>query len=194
MMTEKRPARETQADRICVGAVVGAHGIKGTLRVRSFTENPEDLTAYGPATDEAGERVFKLSVEGRAKNDFLVRVAGVSDRDTALALKGTRFYVPRAALPEPEEGEYYHGDLIGLRVEDGDGNALGSVRGVHNFGAGDVLEIGAESGATLMIPFTHQAAPEIDLKAGRMRVNPEAGSGSQAAHPPKEPPQAKEGE
>ena len=193
-MAEKRPAHNAQAGRICVGAIVGAHGVKGTLRVRSFTENPEDITAYGPATDEAGDRVFDLSIEGRAKDDLLVRAVGISDRDAAQALKGTRFYVPRAALPEPEDGEYYHGDLIGLRVEDGDGNALGSVRGVHNFGAGDVLEIGAESGATLMVPFTHQAAPEIDLKAGRMRVSPEAGSESQATRPPKGPPTAKEGE
>ena len=185
-MVEKRPAHNAQADRICVGAIVGAHGVKGTLRVRSFTETPEDITAYGPATDEAGDRVFDLSIEGRAKDDFLVRAVGIDDRDAAQALKGTRLYVPRAALPEPEAGEYYHGDLIGLRVEDGDGNALGNVRGVHNFGAGDVLEIGAESGPTLMVPFTHQAAPEIDLKAGRMRVNPEAGSGSPATRPPKE--------
>jgi len=166
---------EPQETRVSVGVIVGAHGVKGVLRVRSFTENPEDLMAYGPLTDETGERVFDLSVEGRVKRDLLARLAGVAERDGANALKGTLLYVSRAALPETDEDEYYHGDLIGLRVEDQSGANLGRVRGVHNFGAGDILEIGIESGKTSMVPFTRLAVPEIDLKAGRVVVDLEAG-------------------
>lgn len=187
MIAEKRPSREEPAARVCIAVIIGAHGVRGMLRVRSFAENPENVTAYGPVTDETGERVFKLAIEGRGKGDLLVRTPGIADRDAALALKGTLLYVARAALPEPEADEFYHGDLIGLRVEDRDGTDLGRVRGVHNFGAGDILEVGIESGATAMIPFTHQAVPEIDLDAGRVLVDPDACGLSSQAPDPAEP-------
>ncbi|MCE2509620.1 MAG: ribosome maturation factor RimM [Alphaproteobacteria bacterium] len=175
MAAQKNHRNEAQASRVCVGVVTGAHGVKGMLRVRSFTENPVDLAAYGPVSYEEGGRVLDLVVEGSVKDALLVRAAGVEDRDAALALKGTLLYVPRAALPETEEDEYYHGDLIGLAAEAMDGHSLGIVRGVHNFGAGDILEIGAESGATVMVPFTQAAVPEVDLEGGRVTVDLTAG-------------------
>ncbi|MGB1546994.1 MAG: ribosome maturation factor RimM [Alphaproteobacteria bacterium] len=174
MAVQETDRKEAQANRVCVGVVVGAHGVKGMLRVRSFTENPADVAAYGPVSDEEGGRVFDLVVEGSVKDALLVRATGIEDRDAALALKGTLLYVPRDVLPETEEGEYYHGDLIGLRAETAEGQHLGKVRGVHNFGASDILEIGIESGATVMIPFTLEAVPEVDLEGGRVIIDAEA--------------------
>ncbi len=175
MVAQKIHRNEAHTDRVCIGVVTGAHGVKGMLRVRSFTEDPMDVAAYGPVSDEAGSRSFEFTVEGSAKDVLLVRTPDIQDRDAALALKGMLLYVPRAALPEPADDEFYHGDLIGLRVEALDGHCLGSVRGVHNFGAGDILEIGAESGATAMVPFTLEAVPEVDLEGGRVIVDLAAG-------------------
>ncbi|MDH3473430.1 MAG: ribosome maturation factor RimM [Rhodospirillales bacterium] len=171
--------------RICLGVVTGAHGVRGLLRVKSFTEAPEDLAAYGPLSDETGARRFALTVTGRAKGAVLARIEGVGDRDKAEALKGTRLYVERAALPAPEEAEtYYHADLIGLAAEDTQGRPLGRVVAVENFGAGDLLEIaegpggqggqGGQGGGSLLVPFTRAAVPVIDLEGGRLVVDPPA--------------------
>ena len=132
---------------MCVGAFAGAHGVRGQVRLRSFTEQPEDAGAYGPLEDETGRRHFEIELVGRAKGALLVRVAGVGDRDRAQALAGTRLYVARAALPEIEEEEtYYHADLIGLRAEDGEGRVLGRISAVHDF-------VPAEASQALMLRF-----------------------------------------
>lgn len=160
------------AERVCVGVVTGAHGVRGLLRVKSFTEAPEDVAAYGPVSDESGERRFELTVVGRAKGVLTVRCAGVGDRDQAETLKGCKLYVARDALPVIEETEtYYHADLIGLAVETLEGEALGTVAAVQDFGAGDVLEIRpANGGESFYIPFTRAAVPEVDLAGGRLVV------------------------
>ena len=158
--------------RLCLGVIVGAHGVRGLVRIKSFTEAPEDLDAYGPLSDEAGTRRFEVSVTGKAKGLLLARVAGVGDRDAAEALKGVRLFVDRAALPEPEEDEYYHSDLIGLAVEDGVGGRLGRVVGVQNYGAGDILEIERPDGTELLLPFTKAVVPAVDLAGGRLVVAP----------------------
>ena len=162
--------------RICLGEVVGVHGVKGLVRVRPFTEEPEAFAAYGALHDQRG-RPIKLEAVGRAKGVVLARVEGVADRDQAEALRGTRLYVARADLPEIEEAEtYYHADLIGLTAESADGRALGRVTAVHDFGAGDVLEIetepaaGRTRGDSLLVPFTREAVPEVDLSAGKLVV------------------------
>ena len=162
------------AARICLGVIAGAHGVRGLVKVKSFTETAEDLTAYGPLTDEAGARRFELTVTGRAKDALLARIEGVADRDQAQALKGTRLYVARDALPALDEEEtYYHADLIGLAAEDRDGRPLGRVRAVHNFGAGDLLELdGGPDGPSLLLPFTQAAVPVVDLAGGRIVVEP----------------------
>lgn len=150
-------------DRVCVGVVVGAHGIKGDVRVKSFTADPDDLVAYGALADELDQRRFKVTLVGRGKGVVLCRLAGVVDRNGAESLKGTRFYLDRAALPAPAEDEFYHADLIGLPVSFADGEAVGVVTGLYDFGAGDLLEIRRTSGALAMIPFTRAVVPVVDV-------------------------------
>jgi len=161
----------TQDDRICVGVVTGVHGLKGLVRVKPFTETPEAIAAYGSVETEDGSRRLELEVANRAgKGQIAVRVSGVTDRDAAEALKGQRLYVRRERLPAPETDEFYHADLIGLAVQRSDGEKVGTVRGVYDFGAGDVLEIVDETGALIMVPFTRDAVPQIDIAAGNVVV------------------------
>jgi 16S rRNA processing protein RimM len=162
---------EAADDRICVGAIAGAHGVRGQVRLKSFTERPEDITAYGPLTDVSGKRCFEVRITGRARDALLATIAGVTDRDQAAALSRTRLYVARAALPAPAEDEFYQADLIGLRAEAPDGTVLGSVSAVHTFGGNDALEISPETGESLMVPFTRQTVPAVDLAAGRVVVD-----------------------
>ena len=162
----------TSLRRVCLGVIAGAHGVRGQVRIKSFAEDPKNLVAYGPLTDEAGGRVFQVTVTGQAKGVLLARIDGVKDRDEALALRGTQLYVDRDALPVPDEDEYYHADLIGLRAEDRDGQPIGEVVEVHNFGAGDVLEIARPEAQPLLLPFTKAAVPEVDLAEGRVVVAP----------------------
>ena len=159
-------------ERLCVGVIAGAHGVRGLVKIKSFTEDPANLTAYGPLTDESGARRYQVAVTGRAKGVLLARIEGVGDRDAARALRGARLYVARAALPEPEDEEYYHADLIGLAVEDRAGAPLGRVAAVQNFGAGDILEIERPDQGTLLVPFTKAAVPLVDPAGGRVVVEP----------------------
>jgi len=167
--------------RVCLGVVVDAHGIQGAVRVKSFTADPLDVAAYGPVSSEDGARVWPIRVQGSAKGVVLCRLEGVRDRTTAEALKGQRLWVDRDALPadDPDDADgdddsYYHADLIGLRVEvENDGRHLGAVRAVHDFGAGDVLDIAPVAGGRpLMVPFTRAAVPLVDLDGGRLVVAP----------------------
>ena len=168
-------------ERVCLGAIAGAHGGEGLVGIKSFTEKPADIGAYGPLSDEAGERRFALHVTGRAKGVVLARIDGVTNRTQAEALKGTRLYLPRAALPAPAADEYYYADLVGLAVELPDGTVVGTVLGVDNFGAGDVLDVATRppsrsttgaGGAVVAVPFTRATVPVVDLDGGRIVVNP----------------------
>ncbi len=161
-----------------MAAVIGAHGITGEVRLRSFARSAETLRAYGPLHDEAG-RCFSISAARQAKDDMVVRFAEVKDRSAAEALKGMKLYVARALLPATTADEYYHTDLIGLAAVDDSGRRIGKVVMVHNFGAGDVLEISGETGADILIAFTRDNVPKVDIKAGRIVVTVpnEAGTG-----------------
>lgn len=172
-------------DRVCVGVVVGPHGIRGLVRVKSFTAEPEDVAAYGPLSDEAG-RAYSLTVVGRSKGVVLCAIDGVDDRTAAEAIKGVRLYVDRAVLPPvDDEDEFYHADLIGLRVGFADGTVLGTIAAVFDFGAGDVLEVRAEGGGVTLLPFTRQAVPVIDLAGGKVVAERLAGLAEDPPKPPK---------
>jgi 16S rRNA processing protein RimM len=164
-----------QQKRVCVGVVAGAHGVRGAIRVKSFTAEPADVARYGPLEDEGGERQFALRLIGSAKGVLIAQIAGITDRDRAEALRGLRFYLPRAALPPTAEEEYYHADLIGLDAALADGTPVGRVRAVHDFGAGDTLEIDRPQGQPVMVPFTRAVVPVVDLEAGRLVIDPPPG-------------------
>lgn len=172
-MTERERPRPQAM--VCVGAVTGARGLKGDVRIKSFTADPGDVAAYGPVTDETGERSFGIRVTGRSKDQLIARIDGIEDRDAAEALKGTELYVPRSALPETEAGTYYHADLVGLGVETGGGRALGRIKAVHNFGAGDVIEVVADEGRGVMVPFNDRVVTAVDLKNRRVVIEPPKG-------------------
>jgi len=161
--------------RLLMGLVLGAHGIKGVVRVLSYAATPEDIAAYGPLEDETGARRLTLKVVGKARGAVLAAVDGIGDRDAATALRGTKLYVLRSLLPPPEEGEFYWDDLVGLRAELADGSALGEVVAVHDYGAGASLEVKREKGPAVMVPFTDRTVPSVDLDGGRLVVDPPAG-------------------
>jgi 16S rRNA processing protein RimM len=166
---------EPAVKQVCVGIVTGPHGVGGAVRIKSFTARPEDVAAYGPLADKTGTRRFELRLLGAAKGVLIGRLSGVGDRNRAEALRGLRLYLPRAALPPAEEEEYYHADLIGLEAMVVDGTVLGRVRAIHDFGAGDTLEITRDGATAIMVPFTRAIVPVIEIEAGRLVIDPPPG-------------------
>jgi 16S rRNA processing protein RimM len=161
-----------KAERVLLGEIGAAQGLKGEVRLRSYTEDPAAIGSYGPFEDESGASVEFESMRATPKG-IVARLRGVTTREAAEALTGTRLYVPRARLPERGQDEWYHADLIGLAARSKDGTPLGTVVAVVNFGAGDLIEIApAESGANLLVPFTETNVPEIDLAARRLVLVP----------------------
>lgn len=157
------------ADLVCVGAIAGAFGVRGEARIKSFCAEPADIASYSPLSTEDG-RTFTLRITREIKEAFAARLSGVETREQAEALRGTRLYAPRDRLPPLKDEEFYHADLIGLEVVDTGGAVLGRVRAVHDFGAGDVIEVIGER--ELMLPFTRAAVPTVDLAAGRLVADP----------------------
>ena len=153
-------------DRICLGAIVGVHGIRGEVKVKSFTEVDRDIDKYGDVENEDGSRKFSIKVVGHSKDLLRVKVKGCDDRNTAETLIGTGLYVSRSLLPELGEEEFYHTDLIGLEAKTADGTVIGRVNAVYNFGAGDLLELKMNGGAPEMLPFTKQYVPTVNIKDG----------------------------
>jgi len=162
--------------RVCLGQILGAHGLAGEVQLRTFTDNPQDIASYGPLQDESGARSFEILKLRPAKKGPVARLKGVDDREAAEALKGVELYVERDRLPEPDAEEWYHADLIGLAVEDAKGKRLGRVIAVQNFGSEDLLEIKPETGGkTLLVPFRQATVPEVDLDRGRLVIAPPEG-------------------
>ena len=162
-------------DQVCVAAVAGAYGVRGEVRLKSFTSDPAAVADYTPLTDEAG-RSYDLTLGAPVKGGFAARLSGVASKEAADALRGARLYVPRERLPALPDDEFYHADLIGLEVVDTGGAALGRVRAVLDHGAGDLLEIAAPGGSrTVLLPFTRTAVPTVDLAAGRVVADPPPG-------------------
>ncbi len=160
-----------------LGVIIGPHGVRGAVRVRSDTARPHDLTAYGQLSDGTGARRFDLTIIGEGKGHLLARVAGVDDREAAEALRGTELCVARTALPEPEAEEYYHVDLIGLAVQRADGTTLGRVGAIHDHGAGDVMEVMQPDGEAVFVPFTRAVVQVVDLERGRLILSEAAEEG-----------------
>jgi 16S rRNA processing protein RimM len=157
---------------VLLGVIIGAQGIRGEVKVKAFTGDPEAIGDYGPLHDANG-RSFRLKVHRLAKGDVVVAsIKGVGDRNAAEALKGTELHVARDALPQAEDGEFYYTDLVGLRALTTTGQELGTVSAVHNFGGGDMLEVKTASGRSAMVPFTDDAVPEVDIAGGRVLVEP----------------------
>ena len=161
--------------RICVGAIAGAFGVRGEVRLKSFTAVPEDIETYSPVYSEDGAQSFSISLIGQTKNGFTARLTGIQTKEQADALKGLRLFVDRDALPSLPDDEYYHADLIGLEVYDTGGALLGRVESVLNHGATDLLEVKPETGDTVLLPFTLAAVPTIDLTSGRIVADPPDG-------------------
>lgn len=156
---------------ILLGVVVGPQGLAGDVRVKTFTEAPERLADYGPLRTAAG-RVLEITATRMVKADtIVVRFKGVNDRSAAEALASTKLFVTRDALPETEADEFYHADLVGLRAQDHEGRVLGEIRAIHNFGAGDVIEILRDDKSTLLLPFSKEFVPQIDLANGYVMIS-----------------------
>jgi 16S rRNA processing protein RimM len=157
--------------RVLLGVVAAPHGVRGLVRIRSYTEDPMAVASYGPLSDEAGKKKYRVEALSAAKGAVLARIEGVADRTAAEALRGLRLYVERSALPAAGEREWYEADLVGLPAVGKDGRNWGKVVAFHEFGAGPVMEVSAG----LMLPFTDEVVPEIDVEGGKVVVDPPAG-------------------
>jgi 16S rRNA processing protein RimM len=165
------------AERICVAQIGAAHGTRGEVKLWSFTADPLAVRDYGPLETEDGTARFEIEAIRPAKTHLVVRLSGVHDRTAAERLTNVRLYVPRERLPAPAEDEYYHADLIGLAAFLIDGRRLGTVVAIHDFGAGDILELRPEGeGDTVMLPFTAATVPLVDIAQGRIVIDPPEGT------------------
>jgi 16S rRNA processing protein RimM len=161
--------------RVLVAQIGAAHGLRGEVRLWSFTADPMAVKDF-PLQSEDGSETFAIETLRPGKDFLVARFAGVTDRNAAEALRNRKLYVARAQLPQPETDEFYHADLMGLVAVTANGRALGSVVAIHNFGAGDLIEIKPPRGATVMVPFTDAVVPMIDVAGGRLIVNPPHGA------------------
>ncbi|MFM8819252.1 MAG: ribosome maturation factor RimM [Phenylobacterium sp.] len=159
---------------ILVGRIAGAFGVRGEVRVTSFTADPLALAGYRDLRRADGSPAPALLAARPVKGGLVARAAGVETREQAEALRGLKLHVPRQALPPPDEDEFYLADLVGMRVETTDGRVLGAVRGVQDFGAGDILEVKPEGAPSFWLPFTREAVPEVDIAGGRLLAVPPA--------------------
>lgn len=163
--------------RVLLGVVAAPHGVRGLVRIRSFTENPMDIATYGELSDETGKKRYRVEALSAVKGAVLARMEGVADRTAAEAVRGLRLYVERERLPATGEREWYEADLIGLAAVGRDGRDWGKVMAFHDFGAGSTMEVsgGSASRHSVMLPFTDEAVPEIDVPGGKVVVDPPAG-------------------
>lgn len=159
-------------ERVCVGAIAGAFGVKGEVRLKSFCAEPEAIADYGPLWTEDGARSFSVQITRPVPEGFAARLGGIATKEQGDALRGVTLWADRDRLPALPDDEFYHADLIGLAVQDTGGKAVGTIRAVYNHGAGDILEIfvpGARQ--ALLLPFTRAVVPTVDLRAGRVVVD-----------------------
>jgi 16S rRNA processing protein RimM len=155
---------------ICVARIGAAHGVRGAVKLWTFTEDPLAVKAYGPLTTRDGARQFEVTHVREAKDHLVATFKGVASREDAERLNGIELYIAREKLPETDDDEYYHADLIGLAAVNAANEPLGRVVAIHNFGAGDIIEIAPPHGSTMLLPFTNAVVPTVDLKGGRVVI------------------------
>jgi 16S rRNA processing protein RimM len=155
---------------ICVARIGAAHGVRGAVKLWTFTEDPYAVKRYGPLSTKDGARQFEVTQAREAKGHLVAQLKGITTRDEAERLNGLELYVPRERLPATDDGEYYHADLIGLAAVTMANQPLGRVVAIHNFGAGDILEIAPPSGATMLLPFSNAVVPTVDIAGGRVVI------------------------
>jgi 16S rRNA processing protein RimM len=160
----------TVAAPVCVARIGAAHGVRGAVKLWTFTEDPLAVRDYGPLMTKDGARQFEVMHVREAKDHLVATLKGVTTRDDAERLNGLELYVPRERLPETDADEYYHADLIGLAAVNAADEPLGRVVAIHNFGAGDIIEIAPAKGATMLLPFTNAVVPTVDLANGRVVI------------------------
>ena len=163
-------------DRVCVGAIAGAFGVRGEVRLKSFCAEAADIAAYGPLTTEDGGRSFDITLTRPVASGFAARLTGVMTKEAADGLRGQRLFAPRGALPSLPDDEFYHADLLGLSARDTGGAELGKIAAVLNHGAGDILELrGPALKGSVLVPFTRAIVPTVDLAIGRVIIDPPEG-------------------
>jgi 16S rRNA processing protein RimM len=158
------------AQKICIARIGAAHGVHGAVKLWTFTADPFAVRRYGPLSTEDGTRRFEIATAREAKGHLVATLKGVTTRDEAERLNGLELYVAREKLPATDEGEYYHADLIGLAAVNVANEPLGRVTAIHNFGAGDIIEIAPPQGPTMLLPFTNAVVPTVDLAGGRVVI------------------------
>ena len=158
------------AANVLLAAVIGPQGLKGAVKAKIFTASPEALTSYGALHDKNGKRFEITAFRPGKPGEAVISFAGIESREAAEALKGTQLFIAREKLPEAGEEEFYHADLMGLEAQDSQGRVIGKVAGVHNFGAGDVMEISRTDGDSVLLSFTRETVPVIDIPGGRIVV------------------------
>ncbi len=158
------------AAHICIARIGAAHGVRGAVKLWTFTEDPLAVKAYGPLLTKDGARSFEVATAREAKGHLVATLKGITTREDAERLNGLELYVAREKLPATEEDEYYHADLIGLAAVNAASEPIGRVAAIHNFGAGDIIEIAPAHGATMLLPFTNAVVPSVDLAAGRVVI------------------------
>ena len=156
--------------QVCIARIGAAHGVRGAVKIWTFTEDPFAVKRYGPLSTKDGARQFEVTSAREAKGHLVAQLKGITTRDEAERLNGIELYVPREKLPATDEDEYYHADLIGLAAVTTADEALGRVVAIHNFGAGDILEIAPPHGATMLLPFTNVVVPTVDIAGGRVLI------------------------
>ena len=171
----RQPQGKPKDGLVCVGLIGSARGLKGDLRVKSFTANAKDIAAYGALTDETGERTFELKLTGKHKDQLVVRIKGIDDRNAAEALNGQQLFAARDQLPKTEEDEFYFSDLVGLDAELIDGSPFGQVVEAEDFGGGPFIEVKAPGHGSVLVPFTKAAVPHVDLEANKVVIDPPEG-------------------
>ena len=155
---------------ICVARIGAAHGVRGAVKLWTFTEDPLAVKHYGPLTTKDGARQFEVTQVREAKDHLVATIKGVDTREDAERLNGIELYIAREKLPDTGDDEYYHADLIGLAAVTTSEEPLGRVAAIHNFGAGDIIEIAPPHGPTMLLPFTNAVVPTVDLKGGRVVI------------------------